>query len=318
MDLDALVAPLRADVTSGAARVARAAADVARQAAVRLPAADAAELRHGLGQVAVRVLDAQPAMAPLVALLRDVLTAVEGVADLGEARRRAAHAAERFHVRLDEGSRRVARWAARILARDATVVTVSSSSTVRGALLEAAPRGVAVVCLEGRPGLEGRALAGALAEAGVPVTLAVDAAASSLLAGADHVLLGADSVGDRGVVNKIGSAALAREARARGIPVHVVADATKLLPTGFPQPLDDDRPAHEVWEAPAGVRVWNRYFEALPLEAVDGLVTEEGVLAGADVEALRGAMDVPPELRHWAASRGSAGAAGGNGEPPRG
>ena len=145
----------------------------------------------------------------------------------------------------------------------------------------------------------------ALVEAGVAVTFAVDAAASTLMGECDAVLLGADSIGDLGVVNKIGSAALVDAASRHEIPVFVVSDETKILPTGFPQHLADDRPPEEVWRAPAGVRVWNRYFEAFELECVTAVVTESAALTQLEVEELRRAIVVPPALRAWANARRS-------------
>ena len=81
MNLDALVAPLRADVVSGAAVVARAAAAALRRGAVHLPAADAPELRRGLETLGLRVLDAQPAMAPLVELVSRALASLPATRD---------------------------------------------------------------------------------------------------------------------------------------------------------------------------------------------------------------------------------------------
>ena len=75
--IDKLVAPLRDDVTSGASVLGRTAADVMRRAAIRLQAGSLEELRWGLGEVSRKVLEAQPAMAPLVMLIRDVQSAVE-------------------------------------------------------------------------------------------------------------------------------------------------------------------------------------------------------------------------------------------------
>ena len=72
---------------------------------------------------------------------------------------------------------------------------------------------------------------------------------------------------------------------------------------GFPQIVEDDRPGAEVWDAPAGVRVWNRYFEAVPLQMVTGVVTEEGVLTPGEVEAMRRKMEFPELLRRWAEGR---------------
>lgn len=305
MNLDALVAPLRADVVSGATTVARTAAEVVRRGAVRIPADSPRALRGALGELTVKILDAQPAMAPLVCLARLVLESVAEVGSVEEARRVAARTAEDFRSGVEERTREVGRRAAAHVPRAGTVVTISSSSTVRAALLERAGEpGLRVVCLESRPMQEGRMLAGALAGAGVRVVYAVDAAAAALLPEADLLLLGADSIGDAGVVNKIGSALLAREATRLGVPVVVTADATKLLPPGFPQHVADDRPPDEVWRAPRGVHVWNRYFEVVQSDHVSVIVTEEDDLTPADAGTIREALTVPPEVRAWADARG--------------
>ena len=302
--LQALVAPLRSDVVSGAATVAKTAAEVMRRAAVRLPAGSVEELRRGLGEAGRKVLDAQPAMAPLVLLVRSVLAAAEGADRLEAGRHAAAGAAEDFRAGLEQRSRRVAEQAAAVLEGRRTIATISQSSTVRAALLlgdEARSR--TVVCFESRPMREGRELATSLAAEGVQVVFAVDAAAASLVPSCDVVLMGADSIGDGGVVNKIGSAALAQAAARHGVPVYVLADESKLLPQGFPQRVDDDRPGEEVWTAQPRVRVWNRYFEIVPLEDVRGVVTEEGVLDAAGLERARARIELPDVLRRWVQGR---------------
>jgi translation initiation factor eIF-2B subunit delta len=298
---DPLVAPLREDTVSGAALVARTAADVMRRAAIRIQAGSLEEFRWGLGQVALQVLDAQPSMAPLVTLLQDVLSALEGADTLEHARHAAASAAEDFQAGLDERSAAVARHAADVLPTKGMIATISSSSTVRATLLAARPE--RVLCFESRPMDEGRSLAEALAKEGIPVTYAVDAAAYSLVPGCSAVLLGADSIGDRGVVNKIGSAMLVLAATAAAVPVHVLCDGTKVLPVGFPQVVEDDRPGREVWGAPEGVTVWNRYFEVIPLELVTRVVTEEGTLTPGKLEAARAGIPFPDFLKRWAEGR---------------
>ena len=291
-------------MVSGAAVVARTAAEVVRRAAVRLPAGTPDRFREAMGELAVEIMDAQPAMAPLVCLAREVLEAVEGAESVEEARRLAARTAEEFRAALEARTVAVGERAAAHLPEEGTVVTLSSSSTVRAALLERpGDTRLRVVCLESRPMREGQMLARALAEAGIRVTYAVDAAAAALMEDAAVVLMGADSIGDAGIVNKIGSALLAREAARREVPVIVTADRTKFLPPGFPQPVDDDRPADEVWKAPSGVRVWNRYFEVVPAEDVTIIVTDEGDLSPADAVDFREEMSVPRELRAWVDAR---------------
>jgi translation initiation factor 2B subunit (eIF-2B alpha/beta/delta family) len=302
--LDALVAPLRADVVSGAAAVAKTAAEIMRRVAIRSPAGSLEELRWVLGEASKRVLEAQPVMAPLVLLVRNVLAAVESAGTVETGRHAGAAAADEFRMGLETRTAAVAARASEVLPPGGVVATMSSSSTVRAALLSAcAARACGVVCFESRPMLEGRALATALARAGIAVTFAVDAAAYSLVPTCDLVLLGADSIGDRGVVNKIGSASIASAAARAGVPVYVLADESKLLPRGFPQAVDDDRPGEEVWTPQEPVRVWNHYFEALPLDHVTGVVTESGLLSERDLADLRSRIPFPETLRRWADGR---------------
>ena len=302
--LDALVAPLRADVVSGASHVAELAAEVLRRAAIRMPAGSSEELRWTMGQVAARVLEAQPAMAPLVSLVRDVLDAVENCEDVEGGRHAAARAAEAFRTQLNTRSRAVAERAAATIPPGGVIATLSSSGTVRMALLaNGRDHGHRIICFESRPMFEGRLLAKALADARIPVTVAIDASAHTLIRECDLVFLGADSIGDAGVVNKIGSAALASAASDQGVPVYILADETKILPPGFPQPVDDDRPGSEIWSAPDGVEVWNRYFEIVPLERITRVLTESGTLEPVELERFRGGLRFPRGLSSWAAGR---------------
>jgi len=303
MNLDALVAPLRADVVSGAAVVGRTAAEVVRRVAEGSETADEKGFRDLLGRLVLRILDAQPAMAPLVTLGSRVLAAADGAESVQAARGAVVDAVARFKEALEVGGREVGERAREILPDRGRIVTISHSSTVQSALSGLGAGDSEVVCLESRPLSEGRRLARELARQEISVLYAVDAAAWSLTAGAAGVLVGADSIGDRGVVNKIGSRALVEAGRSEGVPTYALADRTKLLPPGFPQHTDDDRPGEEVWSSPPGVRVHNRYFEAVPLEVFEAVITEEGIRSPEEIEDTRREIPVPEELRRWAASR---------------
>jgi translation initiation factor 2B subunit (eIF-2B alpha/beta/delta family) len=305
MDLDALVAPLRADVRGGAAELAGSAVALFEAALAESAATDVEDFRAFLSRLAARTLEAQPSMAPLVTLAATVLLAASGTASVEEARAATRRALDRFRERIRSASREAAARAEGLIPAGGRVLTVSSSSTVRAALLEAAKRrSFDVVCLEGRPNFEGRSLAAALAAAGVRVTLAVDAAVAAVIRGCDVVLTGADSIGDLGVVNKIGTRPAAQAAKSAGIPIYALADTTKILPCGVPQLVEDDRPAAEVWpEAPPGVAIWNRYFEATPLSLFAGVVTEAGLRTPAELEQMRAGLELPAEL-HRLLARG--------------
>ena len=133
--------------------------------------------------------------------------------------------------------------------------------------------------------LEGQRLARALASAGMAVEIGVDAAASVFMRRSSVVLVGADSLSERGLVNKLGTTSLALLSRDAGIPCYTVADRQKWLPTGV-SPTDPARlePEAEVWAAPPlGVTVWNAYFECTPLSLFNGVIGEDRLLTANEL-----------------------------------
>ena len=296
MELNALVAPLRADVHGGAAEIALRAIEAYEQ--VLEGASTFPSMLTELEELSLQMIDAQRAMAPLLHLAARVLDAPLEETELPPARALTRQALDSFRAELRQAPAQVADRAEALIPAGGKVLTVSSSSTVRAALLEAARRrSFSVVCTESRPNLEGRALAAELAQAGLDVTLAPDAGITSLIRSCDVVLVGADSIGDLGVVNKIGTRLAALAARGAGIPVYALADCTKLLPPGVPQTVEDDRPADEVWaDAPPDVRVWNRYFEPTPLPFFEGIAMESGLHRPEEAERLRERVRFPAVL----------------------
>jgi len=169
--LDALVAPLRADVVSGASVIGKMAAEVLHLAAQDARAVSLEEFRSELGEVCGKVLDAQPAMATLVTLVRDMLTSVEACEDLETGRLAAVRTAEAFESGFESRAESVATRASALIPSGATVATISYSSTVLATLTREGTRAVGqVICFESRPMREGKTLATALAEVGVTVT----------------------------------------------------------------------------------------------------------------------------------------------------
>ena len=179
------------------------------------------------------------------------------------------------------------------------IATLSTSSAVREALLEAQRSGRRPRALvgEARPGLEGRELAAALAAAGIPVWLTVDAALPLLVSQARMVWIGADAITDRGVINKVGSYALALAAREHSVPVYAIAERRKFLPAVTRALQIVEMPSQEVWETPApGVQPRNVYFELVPLELFRGVVVENGVLSATEVAGVARERPLPEAL----------------------
>jgi translation initiation factor eIF-2B subunit delta len=142
-----------------------------------------------------------------------------------------------------------------------------------------------VACSESRPMGEGVALAGALAERGVPVHLAVDAALFGWLGRATLVMVGADAVTATGIVNKIGTRPLLEAAHRAGVPAYVLADSTKWLPPRLARfwRVRDESPGEVTTLRHPNLSVDNRYFDTSPLSLAAGLVSEAGVSRPASV-----------------------------------
>jgi translation initiation factor eIF-2B subunit delta len=183
--------------------------------------------------------------------------------------------------------------------REPWIATVSSSGAVREALLEAQRRNLAPRALvaEGRPLLEGREMARVLAQAGLPVWLMADAALPMLIGQATQVWIGADAITDQGVLNKVGSFALALAAREHSVPVYAIAERRKLIPATTPALRIVEMPPEEIWDEPAaGVRPRNVYFEVVPMGLLRGIVVEDAVLPPGEAALTARERPLPDEL----------------------
>jgi translation initiation factor 2B subunit (eIF-2B alpha/beta/delta family) len=144
-----------------------------------------------------------------------------------------------------------------------------------------------VVCAESRPGLEGRALAAALASDRVAVAVVADAAAAADLRAGDLVLVGADAVAADWFINKTGTRPLCAAATLAGVPAYVVAGREKFVPGPLARRLT--LRAHDpadIWRDPGpGLVVTNALFERVPLDHVAAVLTDVGLLAGEMVRA---------------------------------
>jgi translation initiation factor 2B subunit (eIF-2B alpha/beta/delta family) len=242
---------IAADHTAGAASLTRRAADI-------LAAATASD-RDEAGRL---LIAAQPAMVSIFNLVEHV---------------RAGGSPAAFIERMESSARQAARIASAMIGGGDVVMTHSSSAAVFDTLMAAHSSGrrFRVIATESRPMREGVGLARALSQAGVDVTLIVDAAAGRFIPGTSLILLGADSVGSEGVVNKIGSLLIALAARECGRAVYAVCASDKLRPPGWTLPQEAPKDSAEV---EPHLPCANYYFELVPLHLFKGVITEAGVL----------------------------------------
>ncbi|HJV04512.1 MAG TPA: hypothetical protein VJ868_04540 [Actinomycetota bacterium] len=209
-------------------------ADIARRAAEALAALPASDLVE-----AVRTLvTAHPSMAALWRLGSAVLQAkVPG------------DAATAFAAAVVEEPGRVAA-SARAALPDRVVVHSLSSTVIRAV---AAAAGEAL-CGRSDPSGEGREAARRLRAAGVRAAVVEDREAIRAAERGIAVVVGADAIGPGGVVNKVGTGALAEAARRGGGGAYVLAGATKLVAEDLPAPHPFERIPLELFTAIVGER----------------------------------------------------------------
>jgi methylthioribose-1-phosphate isomerase len=160
-----------------------------------------------------------------------------------------------------------------------------------------------VMACETRPYLQGaRLTAWELKREGIPFVLITDSMAGHFMqrGRVSAVIVGADRITARGdVANKIGTYALARLARAHGIPFFAAAPTSTvdLATRRWTDIPIEERSPREVVRigpvriAPAGVRAANPAFDVTPARFVTAIVTERGVARppyGASLRRLAG------------------------------
>ena len=225
-----LAARLRDNTTDGASALARQALAALRRYADVHPRDERDILR-----CAETLRDARPSMAAVGRLLQHWIdTLPDGRSPAGA--RAVAHC-DALLALADRARRDAVRLARERLARiPGTVVTHSASGTVRDALAERSPADI--VAAVSHPGGEGRAFAAALGARCIE-----DAEAVRLAAQCGAVLVGADAIGRRSFVNKVGTRPLAIAARRAGRPFLVVAESFKRVDADAPHVAE---PAFEV------------------------------------------------------------------------
>ena len=254
---------LAEDRASGAAEIAREAAGAVGQLG-----------RRRVVEAVEKLLRAHPSMAPLWRLGSEAMWGRQGYHE-------AMHRFIRMLDRDDQAAEELG------LALPATVLTISWSSAVAAAIAKRDPD--RVVCILSEPGGEGRRMAEALADAAGTVEVMEDREALERLP-ADAVVVGADAVTPTGVVNKVGTAALAAAAAAsdRKIPRYAIAGDTKLVADEVPI----DGP-----------------FESTPLELFTAIVTPDGPLTPSEARHLARSHPIHPDLMPLLIELGGGGSA---------
>lgn len=168
----------------------------------------------------------------------------------------------------------------------ATVDYGTALGVIRGAIEEG--KHVKVISCETRPRLQGAKLTCyELMRDGIPVTLISDTMVGYVMSQGlvDKVVVGADRIVRDAVLNKIGTYNVAVLAAEHGIPFYVAAPMSTMDQSHTSEEATIEERSHtEVTDvgceriAPEGIDVMNPAFDITPLEYVDAVITEEGIL----------------------------------------
>ena len=245
------------------------------------------EAMRDVREAGQRLAQARPAMAALAGAVRRIVNAAGGLRGMAEE-------ASRLLTNYEHATEHMAVFARGVLT--GTVMTHSMSGTVLDVLVECKERLERVIVLEGRPRYEGRALAEALAQQGMAVTLITDAQADIFLAHCSAVVVGADTIFANGdVLNKAGTALLAWAAQGHAVAFYVLSETLKISPhiwAGNEGQLEE-KEAEEVMDTPpTGVTVRNFYFDHTPAYLVTRIITEQGMMGPLEVQQIADAL--PP------------------------
>lgn len=286
--LDELVAPIKNDLTSGAAEIALRAITVFQAMIEGSEHLKAQELKARLADIARALVAAQPAMAPVFRLCNNVLLAVAPSIRTTQIIELTNQTLSDFEKHLCTSAEVIANHTFELIPYGEMVFAYSFSTTVLSSLLHARSRGKVfrVVCTESRPSMEGRKLATQLAAGGIEVVHTFDTALAVLLSECAVAFMGADIISKSGLVNKMGSFPLASTCKELGVPLFSLAGTEKIVAEDRLMEFEKhERTGQEVWDAaPSGVRVLNLQFELVPFTMISGLVTEDGVLHSNDMD----------------------------------
>jgi len=175
--------------------------------------------------------------------------------------------------KMEEANKKVIEFGKNFIEDESLIITYSRSSIVKNILKECKNKKIKVICSESRPRYEGRKLVKELCNY-VDLTMVVDSGIFSFIDKADVIIIGADAVLEKSIVNKVGTSAIAMYAKQIGVPFCVACSSYKSFPFAFIK----EESKKEIWKnPPENVKIKNFYFDTTPLEYISYFIFERGV-----------------------------------------
>lgn len=301
MDLDQRLQRLRTDNTSGASTLLQGAIDILDAFAEQPDVSGRQDFHAALVTLARTLIAAQPSMAPMINLAQQVLRACPEHLSPADASQRLQQCLAETRQQMRQHITALCEHALSVIPPQASILTYSNSSIVIAALRYAHDHGhmLRVILSESRPTYDGRPQATALLQHGIAVEYSIDMALFERLPEVRLVVVGADAVFPHGVVNKLGTHALAQISQHQHVPIYSLCTTNKFLPAAAISLMQiAEHAGDEVWpEAPAGLDIRNHYFDTTPLDLFSGIVCEDGVMSPAALRAQLQRQTLPAALQ---------------------
>ena len=179
---------------------------------------------------------------------------------------------------FDNAQEFINHYVQKLIPSNSVIFTHCHSNTLAKALISAHKSGIkfSMINTETRPLYQGHITARQLSKAGISITMSIDSAILEDIKKSDFVLLGADAITRKGVLNKIGSASIARISKDYKKPLYIITDSWKFSSHKVPI---EKRSIKEIWSrAPKNVKIENFSFELIPPKQITGVISEFGVL----------------------------------------
>ncbi len=185
---------------------------------------------------------------------------------------------EEIFSHFDKSQNNINNYLNKKIKKNFIIYTHCHASTISKALIYSKKKGkkFEVYNTETRPLYQGRKTARELAKSKIKVTNFVDSGMHEAIKNSTIVLLGADAILKSGVINKIGSTAIAEIAKVHKKPLYIVSDSWKFYSKDV---KIEERDFHEVWKrVPKNIKVRNPAFEKIPKKYITGIISENGIL----------------------------------------
>ncbi|RLF12565.1 MAG: ribose 1,5-bisphosphate isomerase [Thermoprotei archaeon] len=282
---------LRSGKIIGETKITMECLDAIASSTVYMKAKRPEDFEHEITEYLALFLKERPRLILLANASRYLINEVRQGIDKGlsvtELKKLVTLKAMEFNKSMRSAIDKIGEVGARYIEDGDVILTHGASTTVLSILAKAKEEGkkIQVMVTEARPDFQGRILAMALADLGLPTTLIIDSAHYYYIRRVHKVVLGATAICPNGcIVGKVGTGAVALAAREHRVKVYVAANTQKITAeVAFAEEASYER-GDPSWVLPQeeiqrlGIFVANPTYDVTPPEYIDLIITEKGAV----------------------------------------